>query len=382
VPVPNPFVYGEIVPVEAFLDREAERTQLAHDLLSGQKVFLVAPRRYGKSSLIAVVLEEVQAQGARTVSLTVTQYATYRAFLESFAEACLRAADLGAKLRDPVRGLFSLRPQITYEAGAAGEPGLRLSFEPSRSAKDDHRLAREVFGLPAVLADRTAHPWVVALDEFQKITDFDGSLLEDALRAAVQTQRRVGYVFSGSEPSLMAQMLRPRRPFYKAGPLLALGKIPEQVFVSAIVDRFGQSRIRIGESLARDLVERARNVPYDVQRLAHELWDDAVRAEVREIEPVMIETTIARLLGAYRPMLEAAWQRLTLAKRAVLRAIASEGGRSLLAAEIRQRHGLGPKSSVQRAVEALLAEEWIARENDRYVFVDSLYREWVLRETR
>jgi uncharacterized protein len=285
VPVPNPFVYGEIVPVEAFLDREAERAQLVHDLLSGQKVFLVAPRRYGKSSLVAVVLDEVQAQGARTVSLTVTQYATYRAFLESFAEACLRAADLGAKLRDLVRGLFSLRPRITYEAGAAGEPGLRLSFEPSRSVKDDHRLAREVFGLPAVLADRTAHPWVVALDEFQKITDFDGSLVEDALRAAVQTQRRVGYVFSGSEPSLMAQMLRPRRPFYKAGPLLALGKIPEPGFVSAIVDRFGQSRIRMGESLARDLVQRARNVPYDVQRLAHELWDDAVRAEVREIEP-------------------------------------------------------------------------------------------------
>lgn len=382
MPVPNPFVYGEIVPVEAFLDREAERAQLTHDLLSGQKVFLVAPRRYGKSSLIAVVLDEMRARGARTVSLSVTQHATYRAFLESFAEACLRSADLGAKLRDLVRGLFSLRPRITYEAGATGEPGLRLFFEPSRSVKDDHRLAREVFALPGVLADRTDDPWVVALDEFQKITDFDSSTVEDALRAAVQTQRRVGYVFSGSEPSLMAQMLRPRRPFYKAGPLLSLGKIPEPVFVSAIVDRFGKSRIRMAESLARDLVERTGNVPYDVQRLAHELWDDAVRAEARTIEPAMIETTIVRLLGAYRPILEAAWQRLTLSKRGVLRAIAVEGGRSLLAAEMRQRHGLGPKSSVQRAVAALLAEEWIARENDRYVFVDSLYREWVLRETR
>jgi DNA-binding MarR family transcriptional regulator len=96
----------------------------------------------------------------------------------------------------------------------------------------------------------------------------------------------------------------------------------------------------------------------------------------------MIEATITRLLGAYRPMLEAAWQRLTLAKRAVLRAIASEGGRNLLAAEVRRRHGLGPKSSVQRALGSLLAEEWITRENDRYAFVDSLHREWVLRETR
>ena len=183
------------MPIEGFLDREAERTQLTHDLLSGQKVFLVAPRRYGKSSLIAVVLDEMRARKVRTVSLTVTQHATYGAFLESFAEACLQSADLGAKLRDLARSLFVSVPQITYESGPAGEQGLRLSFEPSRSVKDDHRLAREVFALPGVLADRTADPWVVALDEFQKITDFDGPTVEDALRAAVQTQRRVGYIF-------------------------------------------------------------------------------------------------------------------------------------------------------------------------------------------
>jgi hypothetical protein len=134
--------------------------------------------------------------------------------------------------------------------------------------------------------------------------------------------------------------------------------------------------------VARDLVARTQNVPYDVQRLAHELWDDAVEAAVDRVEPAMIDATIGRVLGAHRPILEAAWQRLTLARRAVLRAIATEGGRNLLAAEVRRRHGLGPKSSVQRAVAGLLAEEWIARERDRYVFVDSLYREWVLRETR
>jgi hypothetical protein len=378
----NPFVYGEIVPVAAFLDREPERAKLAQDLLDGQKVFLVAPRRYGKSCLLAVVLDDLRARRMRAVSLTVTQHATYRVFLESFAEACLRSADLGARLRDLARSLFSLRPQITYEAGPTGEQAWHLTFEPGRTARDDHRFASEVFALPGALADRTGDPWVVALDEFQKITDFDGRTVEDALRAAVQGQRRVGYVFSGSEPSLMAQMLRPRRPFYKAGPLLTLGKIPEPVFVSAIIERFGRSGMVMSESVAADLVARAGNVPYDVQRLAHELWDDAVRAAADRIEPNMIEATIARLLGAHRPILEGAWQRLPLARRAVLRAIATAGGRGLLAAETRRRHGLGPKSSVQRAVAGLLAEEWIAREGDRYVFVDSLYREWVLRETR
>ena len=48
----NPFVYGEIVTAAAFADREDERARLGRDLAAGQKVFLISPRRYGKSSLV------------------------------------------------------------------------------------------------------------------------------------------------------------------------------------------------------------------------------------------------------------------------------------------------------------------------------------------
>jgi hypothetical protein len=95
-----------------------------------------------------------------------------------------------------------------------------------------------------------------------------------------------------------------------------------------------------------------------------------------------LEATIVRLLGAQRPLLEGAWQRLTLAKRAALRAVAKERGRGLLAAPVRAQYGLGPKSSVQRALAGLVADDWLTREDNRYVFVDSLQREYVLRETR
>ena len=39
----NPFVYGEIVPVAAFVDREVELDRLGRDLYAGQKVFLISP---------------------------------------------------------------------------------------------------------------------------------------------------------------------------------------------------------------------------------------------------------------------------------------------------------------------------------------------------
>ncbi len=45
----NPFVYGEVVPGESFVDREAELDRLVADLGSSQKVFLIPPRRYGNA---------------------------------------------------------------------------------------------------------------------------------------------------------------------------------------------------------------------------------------------------------------------------------------------------------------------------------------------
>src|SRR5688572_16075564 len=54
--VDNPFVYGEIVTAPAFADREEERARLGRDLAAGQKVFLISPRRYGKSSLVRDVM--------------------------------------------------------------------------------------------------------------------------------------------------------------------------------------------------------------------------------------------------------------------------------------------------------------------------------------
>ena len=79
----NPFVYGEIVTAAAFADREVERDRLARDLLSGQKVFLISPRRYGKSSLVRHVLRSLAKQGVLTVEVTVASSSSYVGFLEA-----------------------------------------------------------------------------------------------------------------------------------------------------------------------------------------------------------------------------------------------------------------------------------------------------------
>src|SRR5229473_1078749 len=87
----NPFVYGEVVPAAAFVDRVVELERLVGDLASGQKVFLISPRRYGKSSLIRHALSAVAKRGTLTVEVTVSSFSSYVAFLEGYARALVVA---------------------------------------------------------------------------------------------------------------------------------------------------------------------------------------------------------------------------------------------------------------------------------------------------
>src|SRR4029079_2193448 len=102
---------------------------------------------------------------------------------------------------------------------------------------------------PGRRAPPRQRPVVVALDEFQAIGEFNGGSIEHAMRAAVQHQREVGYVFAGSEPCLMWRLLEPKRPFYKAGPVIRLDRIPADEFAAFIDRRFAKSGVRAGAGL-------------------------------------------------------------------------------------------------------------------------------------
>ena len=372
----NPFVYGEVVPAAAFADRVVELDRLAADLAAGQKVFLISPRRYGKSSLVRHALAAAARRGALTVDVTVSSFSSYVAFLEGYARALAAAATKGSGVRTWLREMIrSARAEVLSSVDAG------VSFPGVRSERDASRLAQEVFALPGRLADTRGRPVVVALDEFQAIGGFNGGSVEHALRAAVQRQRNVGYVFAGSEPSLMERMLGPRRPFYKAGPVIRLERIPADQFAAFIDSRFERSGIKPEPGLGAAIVELAGNLPYDVQRLAHETWDEVRAASRRRATLDDLHRALRRLLAEQHTLFEASWQRLTLSQRSVLRAVVLEEGRELLSAEVRERHRLGGASSVQYALVSLLRDDLISRESNRYVVVDSLLREWVARRT-
>ena len=154
----NPFVYGEVVPAAAFVNRVVELDRLVGDLAAGQKVFLISPRRYGKSSLIRHALAAVARRGALTVEVTVSSFSSYVAFLEGYARALIAAETRWDRARTWLREVIhSARAEVRYAPGrhrrSARSP---CRFPPCRSDRDVSRLAQEVFALPAGSPRRAA----------------------------------------------------------------------------------------------------------------------------------------------------------------------------------------------------------------------------------
>src|SRR3954471_9135077 len=146
----NPFVYGEVVPAAAFVDRVVELDRLVGDLAAAQKVFLISPRRYGKSSLIRHALGAMAHQGALTVEITVSSFSSYVAFLEGYARALVAAETRWDRARTWLRdAIQSARAEVRYNPDPTlqtpGSGAVSVSFPGVKTERDIARLAEEVF---------------------------------------------------------------------------------------------------------------------------------------------------------------------------------------------------------------------------------------------
>jgi len=371
---PNPFIFGEIIDDENFVNRKSELGQLVRDLTDGQKVFLLSPRRFGKSSLVAMALLKLKKRHIRTVSLTVSSYSSYAQFLEKFAEKVLRAAGPWERVKDWVtRFGRQVKPDVNYNI-TTGEVSLSLgkgaSFDPSP-------IAPEVFALPEELTRNADFRMAICLDEFQQISQFNGGSVENVIRNQVQKQRQVGYVFAGSQPSLMQEMLAASRPFHKAGPQMFLDKIAAADWTDFITAQFHKRGRTIVTPALESLLNAADLIPYDVQRIAHELWDYAELQNKKQLDIADVEAVVNALVSGQSTYYELLWEQLAPRQRAALQALAARGHAEIYSQTLREEFRLGPASTVQKAFQSLDAKDILDRYKGDYFFLDPLFPLWI-----
>lgn len=341
---PNPFrIAGELLPGE-MIDREAEAGRLIALAAGGHASRLVAPRRYGKTSLLRRVLADASSQGWATALVDLEGVLSLSSVVVRIERAYDR--ELKGAIRRTVDSLFRAW-QVGLSLGAGG---FTASLQ-SNPRIDVESVLLRLLDLPAKLHERTGARSLIAFDEFQDLLRVDGA--DGILRSVVQHQTAVAsYAFSGSAPTLMERLFEdPSRPLLEHAVSVELRPLPPEPTAVYLDERFRNTGRDIGNAL-EPLLAFAGGHPQRTMLLAHQLWELVPHGSVAD-ESAWVDAR-DRALAQAEPALRARWQSLAVNEQRVSLALATRS-RNLYAEETVRFLGL-KKGSVDRALAGLVGK--------------------------
>ncbi len=365
----NPFRYSEPVPTAELIDRDAETARLVETAVSGNNSRLVAPRRYGKTSLLNRLRDDVVREGWNAV------YVDFFGVL-TLADVSARVERAYAtQLEGTVAAWFSgfrrkLRPGLRIGADDVLSAELELSFDPAAEPPLLERLA-----IPLRMFERTGTRTLVIFDEFQDV--LTASDRADAvIRSEIQHHGdAASYVFAGSQPGMMRSLFADkRRALYGQARGIDLSPLDPADVAEYLELRFRDTGKQVGEALD-PLLDLAAGHPQRTMLLAHLVWE-GTPPRSRATETEWADAADAAMVEV-QDELRAVWTGLSAGQRRVLTAIA-ENREGIYASG--RRHGGSRGGSAKAAVEVLRDNGEIYEDPDTstgFRVVDPLLGAWV-----
>ena len=366
----NPFEFGRELSSEELVDRQQEIAAVKRAILGAGRLFLIGPRRFGKTSLLRAASEQSERKAKAVVFRYDAQaFSTLEQLASRIAaDAARRLTHTVERAGEAIKQFFaSVRPTASFDA-AEGKWSITLAGKEGRETGPP--LLVDVLHGVDRLAARSEATVALILDEFQEIVEDAGVEAEEQIRSAIQQHRHVGYVFAGSKTRLLADMVSgPTRPFYRMGSVLFLGPVPRADFAAFIERGFASGHIRVESRAADAILDAAEEVPYNVQLLAHACWEACRASGAGDSAPLPLTVDLVQRVRdteALRldPFYTQLWSSLTSTQRRALLAILREGGEGLASTPVARKYGM-PVTTMQRAVEALEQKQIIREDQSR-----------------
>jgi uncharacterized protein len=375
----NPFEYGRELRRDELVDRDAELRHIRRVIWNGGKLFLIGPRRFGKTSLLAAAAEEAGSGGTIVLRLDAEKYETVGLLAAALLTAAARALRSPAEKLAAVLGRAAtrLRPGVEVDP-LTGAVSVVLGASPS--AGDPLPQLSDALDAVESLAAETLREVVVVLDEVQQVVVEHGPAAERQLRATIQRHRHVGYILAGSATRLLTAMTTdPNRPFYRLGEVLFLGPLPESEYLEHLETTFRASGFAVDMVACARILAHADAVPYNVQRLAHEAWELLRSGEATRLDAAAVDAALERIVRREDPAYTQLWTSLTTNQKKTIKAVIALDGARLQSAEASRRFEI-PAASVQVALGSLEDRHLLRRDLGdpaRYRLVDPFLAAWL-----
>lgn len=362
----NPFQITKPVATSEVIDRDDEVRKLIELAKQGNNARLVAPRRFGKTSVLNKVQRRLEDDGWLPVYVDLLGITSVDDFARRIELAYTKA------LKGKVANWFaakrrSLKPTLTAGGGLVpAAAGVDLSG-PSQAG------LIEMLNLPKEVAERTGLRVHVVFDEFQDLLSLPNQV-DSTVRAAIQHHAEsASYVFAGSQITMMEQLFTdPKRAFFSQTMRVTLLPIAALPLAEYIDSRFHRTDRTITADALGVILDAVDGHPQRAMVAAHYLWDSCDTNGVADIE--QWSTAAERMMNDFDDELRSLWSGFPVNDRATIKSIATGIG------PFSRKSGSSRGKAVTTSLDRLQGKGSIAKHEDSWYIVDPLFRTWIIEQ--
>ncbi|GHV82983.1 ATPase [Spirochaetia bacterium] len=367
----NPFLFGSVVKGDCFFDREEISKQIIDTLGGGNNIVLYAPRRFGKTSMVFNIIEQMEKQGFICIYFDFMSIYSVESFIRSYTKVIASKQSNIQKFTQTLASIFKgIRPSFTVSAD--GKTELSLDFEGS---KIDEIGISQLLDMTETLGSSKKRV-LVFFDEFQEVIKLEGLNFENLLRSKIQQQGNTNYLFFGSKTHLLNEIFNDkRRAFYESSAQMTLGPLPEKETISFLQKKFKKSSLELDKDSARYLIDTAGNIPHYIQFLASEVWQQLVGSS-KKITKAVIDSCAERVIAHKSDYYMELFDRQSSSKKQFLQAL-TRGGKNIFSTEYMRAAGFKTMSTMQRAVYDLIADGTVEKADGEYFIADPFFKRFV-----
>jgi uncharacterized protein len=361
---------GKPVTGKELIGRENEISLLMEYLQMGQSVVLVAPRRFGKTSLVMEALTRLKKNNYYTAYVDVFANPTLGLLSSTITTEVLKNHKLHQQFETAKSSAVKLMQNIKLKT-VLDDFQFIIGF--ADETKNEWELISESIDFVDGFSKKHHKKTVCAYDEFGDIGKFDpkGSLVK-LFRSKIQQHKNCTYIFSGSYETVMKNMfISSKSPFYRLARIIRLGFLDKGILSNHLDDRFKQLKISVPNSFSEKIVEFTLGHPYYAQlALQQTVLMNAMEGSVPTPEKLL-----KQMIAVEKDYLEKVWEDISTNREYIytLKSIA-ESGENIY-------KKLKPKKiNVARAIKNLEGMGLLFKsETTGYYLSDPLLRYWILK---
>lgn len=252
-----------------------------------QSIVLIAPRRYGKTSIIKKVISDHPSY--KSIEIDLMKVYNKKDLAEKIINETYR--HVGIKNFVEYAKKFSVDAMTTITKILHGIGFTIDDVEVSLSLKlfekgDEDALLEHALSLPDRMAKKLNTKFIFAIDELGEVVQLkDHERILQLMRSVFQHTENVTYIFAGSQYSLMNGIFSDRNsPFFRFAEPIVVPPMKAEEFKGFFEKVFKMLQISLYKDFTSDIVNISGGIPYYIVKIA---------------QITLIETKMSRSMNTY-----------------------------------------------------------------------------------